>query len=176
MSENEIDSLEIVVEAEANRANRALSGLERRINRAATALEKFMVMAQGGISFKNVDVDKLFSGNAMDKAARSQGKKLADELISGFNLNKATPEVQRQVRELSQKIAGGLSANGGKSYSGLSTDLEALGKITAKNGSVAKSTSEEYQKLYNWIKTTSKIKITPETAKSLVMLTKTEFR
>lgn len=167
MSENEIDSLEIVVEAEANRANRALSGLERRINRAATALEKFMVMAHGGISFKNVDVDKLFSGNAMDKAARSQGKKLADELISGFNLNKATPEVQRQVRELSQKIAGGLSANGGKPYSGLSTDLEALGKITAKNGSVAKSTSEEYQKLYNWIKTTSKIKITPETAKSL---------
>ena len=167
MSENEIDSLEIVVEAEANRANRALSGLEKRINKAATALEKFMVMAQGGISFKNVDVDKLFSGNAMDKAARSQGKKLADELISGFNLNKATPEVQRQVRELSQKITGGLSANGGKSYSGLSTDLEALGKITAKNGSVAKSTSEEYQKLYNWIKTTSKIKITPETAKSL---------
>ncbi len=167
MSENEIDSLEIVVEAEANRANRALSGLEKRINKAATALEKFMVMAQGGVSFKNVDVDKLFSGNAMDKAARSQGKKLADELISGFNLNKATPEVQRQVRELSQKIAGGLSANGGRSYSGLSTDLEALGKITAKNGSVAKSTSEEYQKLYNWIKTTSKIKIAPETAKSL---------
>lgn len=167
MSENEIDSLEIVVEAEANRANRALSGLEKRINKAATALEKFMVMAQGGISFKNVDVDKLFSGNAMDSAARKQGKKLADELISGFNLNKSGAEVQRQVRELSQKIAGGLSANGGKPYSGLSTDLEALGKITAKNGSVAKSTSEEYQKLYNWIKTTSKIKITPETAKSL---------
>lgn len=167
MSENEIDSLEIVVEAEANRANRALSGLEKRINKAATALEKFMVMAQGGISFKNVDVDKLFSGNAMDSAARKQGKKLADELISGFNLNKSGAEVQRQVRELTQKIAGGLSANGGKPYSGLSTDLEALGKITAKNGSVAKSTSEEYQKLYNWIKTTSKIKITPETAKSL---------
>ena len=67
MSENEIDSLEIVVEAEANRANRALSGLEKRINKAATALEKFMVMAQGGISFKNVDVDKLFSGNAMEE-------------------------------------------------------------------------------------------------------------
>lgn len=167
MSENEIDSLEIVVEAEANRANRALSGLEKRINKAATALEKFMVMAQGGISFKNVDVDKLFSGNAMDSAARKQGKKLADELISGFNLNKAGSEVQRQVRELTQKISGGLSANGGKPYSGLSNDLDALGKITAKNGSVAKSTSEEYQKLYNWIKTTSKIKITPETAKSL---------
>ena len=167
MSENEIDSLDIVVEAEANRANRALSGLEKRINKAATALEKFMVMAQGGISFKNVDVDKLFSGNAMDSAARKQGKKLADELISGFNLNKAGSEVQRQVRELTQKISGGLSANGGKPYSGLSNDLDALGKITAKNGSVAKSTSEEYQKLYNWIKTTSKIKITPETAKSL---------
>ena len=167
MSENEIDSLEIVVEAEANRANRALSGLEKRINKAATALEKFMVMAQGGISFKNVDVDKLFSGNAMDSAARKQGKKLADELISGFNLNKAGSEVQRQVRELTQKISGGLSANGGKPYSGLSNDLDVLGKITAKNGSVAKSTSEEYQKLYNWIKTTSKIKITPETAKSL---------
>lgn len=167
MSENEIDSLEIVVEAEANRANRALSGLEKRINKAATALEKFMVMAQGGISFKNVDVDKLFSGNAMDSAARKQGKKLADELISGFNLNKSGAEVQRQVRELTQKISGGLSANGGKPYSGLSNDLDALGKITAKNGSVAKSTSEEYQKLYNWIKTTSKIKITPETVKSL---------
>lgn len=167
MSENEIDSLEIVVEAEANRANRALSGLEKRINKAATALEKFMVMAQGGISFKNVDVDKLFSGNAMDSAARKQGKKLADSLISEFNLKRAEPEIERQVRELVQKISGGLSANGGKSYSGLSTDLEALGKITAKNGSFAKDTSEEYRRLYEWVKKTGKIKVNPKVAKSL---------
>lgn len=167
METGEIDSLEIVIQAEAEKANRSLTGLEKRINKATDALQRFMVMAQGGVSFKNVDVDKLFSGSAMDSAAQKQGRKLADSLISGFNLKKAGPEVERQVKELSQKIAGGLSANKGKPYDGMSSDLDALGRITARNGSIAKSTSEEYQKLYNWIKTTSKIKISPETAKSL---------
>lgn len=167
MEAGEIDSLEIVIQAEAEKANRSLTGLEKRINKATDALQRFMVMAQGGVSFKNVDVDKLFSGSAMDSAAQKQGRKLADSLISGFNLKKAGPEVERQVKELSQKIAGGLSANKGKPYDGMSSDLDALGRITARNGSIAKSTSEEYQKLYNWIKTTSKIKISPETAKSL---------
>lgn len=167
METGEIDSLEIVIQAEAEKANRSLTGLEKRINKATDALQRFMVMAQGGVSFKNVDVDKLFSGSAMDSAAQKQGRKLADSLISGFNLKKAGPEVERQVKELSQKIAGGLSANKGKPYDGMSSDLDALGRITARNGSIAKSTSEEYQKLYNWIKTTSKIKISHETAKSL---------
>ena len=37
---NEIDRLEIAVEAEARRANRALSGMERRLNKIADSLEK----------------------------------------------------------------------------------------------------------------------------------------
>lgn len=37
---NEIDRLEIVVETEARRANRALSGMEKRINKIADSLEK----------------------------------------------------------------------------------------------------------------------------------------
>ena len=37
---DEIDRLEIAVEAEANRANRALSGMEKRLTRIADGLEK----------------------------------------------------------------------------------------------------------------------------------------
>ena len=95
---DEIDRLEIAVEAEANNANRALSGMEKRLNKVANALEKVMIMAQGGLSFENVDVSKLFAGNAINKAAKKAGKDLSDGLIKGFNLNKADVDVQRQVK------------------------------------------------------------------------------
>ena len=164
---DEIDRLEIAVEAEANNANRALTGLEKRLNKIADSLEKVMIMAQGGLSFKNVDIDKLFSGDTMERAGKKQGKKLADELIRSFNLNLAGSDVQKRVRDLSNKISSGLASNKGKPYKGMSDDLEALGNITAKNGQIAKTTSDEYQRLYEWIKKSSKIKIAPDVAKSL---------
>lgn len=164
---DEIDRLEIAVEAEANNANRALTGLEKRLNKIADSLEKVMIMAQGGLSFKNVDIDKLFSGDAMERAGKKQGKKLADELIRSFNLNLAGSDVQKRVKDLSSKISSGLASNKGKPYKGMSDDLEELGNITAKNGQIAKTTSDEYQRLYEWIKKSSKIKIAPDVAKSL---------
>lgn len=164
---DEIDRLEIAVEAEANNANRALTGLEKRLNKIADSLEKVMVMAQGGVSFKNVDIDKLFSGDAMERAGKKQGKKLADELIRSFNLNLAGSDVQKRVRDLSNKISSGLASNKGKPYKGMSNDLEELGNITAKNGQIAKSTSDEYQRLYNWLRKSGKIKISQDVAKSL---------
>ena len=42
---NEIDRLEIAVEAEANRANRALNGMEKRLNKIADSLEKVVSLS-----------------------------------------------------------------------------------------------------------------------------------
>lgn len=166
-AENEVDSLEIVVEAEANKANRAMTSLEKKINKVAESLERCMLIAQGSVSLKGIDVDKLFAGDAMSKAAKTSGKKLADDLIKNFNLSLAGADVQNQVKSLTNKISKGISDGAGKPYKGLSNDIEALGKLTAKNGQIARTTADDYQKLYEWIKKSSKIKISPETAKSL---------
>ena len=166
-AENEVDSLEIVVEAEANKANRAMTSLEKKINKVAESLERCMLIAQGSVSLKGIDVDKLFAGDVMSKAAKTSGKKLADDLIKNFNLSLAGADVQNQVKSLTNKISKGISDGAGKPYKGLSNDIEALGKLTAKNGQIARTTADDYQKLYEWIKKSSKIKISPETAKSL---------
>ena len=50
--ENEIDRLEIVVETEASRATRALGALYKKLEKVANSLEKVMIMAKGGFSFK----------------------------------------------------------------------------------------------------------------------------
>lgn len=44
---DEIDRLEIAIETESNRANRSLSGMERRLNRIADSLEKVVALASG---------------------------------------------------------------------------------------------------------------------------------
>ena len=44
---DEIDRLEIAVETESNRANRSLSGMEKRLNRIADSLEKVVALASG---------------------------------------------------------------------------------------------------------------------------------
>lgn len=50
---NEIDRLEIAVEAEANRANRALSGMEKRLDKIAQSLEKVISLSNGKFDFDN---------------------------------------------------------------------------------------------------------------------------
>lgn len=165
--ENEIDRLEIVVEAEASRANRALGALDKKLEKVANSLEKVMIMAQGGFSFKNVDVDKLLSGDAMKASAKKLGRDLANDLIRNFNLNLAGADVQNQVKSLTKKIAKGLAANSGNPYKGFAEDIEELGNLTAKNGSIAKETADEYRRLYEWINKSGKIKLNPETAKSI---------
>lgn len=164
---DEIDRLEIAVEAEANNANRALGTMEKKLNRVADSLEKVMIMAQGGFSFKNVDFDKLLSGSAMKNSAKRSGKELSDNLISGFNLDKAGADVQKQVKTLTSKISKGLAETSGHPYKGLDKDMKSLGALVSKNGSIAKSTSDDYQRLYETIKAMGRIKIHPATAKSL---------
>lgn len=164
---DEIDRLEIAVETEANNANRALGTMEKKLNRVADSLEKVMLMAQGGFSFKNVDFDKLLSGSAMKNSAKKSGKELSDSLISGFNLDKAGADVQKQVKALTSKISKGLAETSGHPYKGLDKDMKSLGALVSKNGSIAKSTSDDYQRLYETIKAMGRIKIHPATAKSL---------
>lgn len=164
---DEIDRLEIAVETEANNANRALGAMEKKLNRVADSLEKVMLMAQGGFSFKNVDFDKLLSGSAMKNSAKKSGKELSDSLISGFNLDKAGADVQKQVKALTSKISKGLAETSGHPYKGLDKDMKSLGALVSKNGSIAKSTSDDYQRLYETIKAMGRIKIHPATAKSL---------
>ena len=163
----EIDKLEIIIEAEAQKANRSMGKLEKKIDNVTEALERCMLVAQGAVSLKGLNIDKLFSGKAMEKSAKDMGKKLSDDLIKNFNLNLASKDVAGQVKSLSNKIANSLANSAGKPYKGAADDMEALGNIVKRHGQIAKTTSDEYQELYNWIRKSGKIKISPETAKSL---------
>lgn len=163
----EIDKLEIIIEAEAQKANRSMGKLEKRIDSVTEALERCMLVAQGSVSLKGLNVDKLFSGKAMEKSAKDLGKKLADDLIKNYNLGLAGKNVTGEIKSLTNKIASGVSNNSGKAYKNLADDMEALGNVVKRNGKISRSTSSDYQELYNWIKKSGKIKITPETARSL---------
>lgn len=163
----EIDKLEIIIEAEAQKANRSMGSLEKRIDAVTEALERCMLVAKGAVSLKGLNVDKLFSGKAMEKSAKDLGKKLADDLIKNYNLGLAGKNVTGEIKSLTNKIASGVSNNSGKAYKNLADDMEALGNVVKRNGRISKSTSSDYQELYNWIKKSGKIKITPETARSL---------
>lgn len=164
---SEIDKLEIVIESNAQQANRSMGNLEKKIDSVTEALERCMLVAQGAVSLKGLNIDKLFSGKAMEKSAKDMGKKLSDDLIKNFNLNLSGKDVAGQVKSLSNKIANSLANSAGKPYKGAADDMEALGNIVKRHGQIAKTTSDEYQELYNWIKKSGKIKISPETAKSL---------
>lgn len=157
---DEIDRLEIVVEAEANKANRALSGMEKRLDRVAESLAKVMLLANKGF-----DMNKFFGTSTGEKKAEQLGKRMADDLIKGFNLDRAGSEVKRQVRNLSNSIANGLYS-GGKNKSYIS-DMDKLGDVIKRNGSVAENVSSDYKELYDTIRAIGKIRISPETAKSL---------
>lgn len=163
----EIDKLEIIIEAEAQKANRSMGSLEKRIDAVTEALECCMLVAQGAVSLKGLNIDKLFSGKAMEKSAKDLGKKLADDLIKNYNLGLAGKNVTGEIKSLTNKIASGVANNPGKAYKNLADDMEALGNVVKRNGKISKSTSSDYQELYNWIKKSGKIKITPETARSL---------
>ena len=163
----EIDKLEIIIEAEAQKANRSMGKLEKRIDSVTEALERCMLVAQGSVSLKGLNVDKLFSGKAMEKSAKDLGKKLADDLIKNYNLGLAGKNVTGEIKSLTNKIASGVANSPGKAYKNLADDMEALGNVVKRNGRISKSTSSDYQELYNWIKKSGKIKITPETARSL---------
>lgn len=164
---SEIDKLEIVIESNAQQANRSMGKLEKKIDSVTEALERCMLVAQGAVSLKGLNIDKLFSGKAMEKSAKDMGKKLSDDLIKNFNLNLASKDVAGQVKSLSNKIANSLANSAGNPYKGAADDMEALGNIVKRHGQIAKTTADEYQELYNWIKKSGKIKISPETAKSL---------
>ncbi len=164
---SEIDKLEIVIESNAQQANRSMGNLEKKIDSVTEALERCMLVAQGAVSLKGLNIDKLFSGKAMEKSAKDLGKKLADDLIKNYNLGLAGKNVTGKIKSLTNKIASDVANSPGKAYKNLADDMEALGNVVKRNGRISKSTSSDYQELYNWIKKSGKIKITPETARSL---------
>ncbi len=129
---SEIDKLEIAIESNAQQANRSMGKLEKKIDSVTEALERCMLVAQGAVSLKGLNIDKLFSGKAMEKSAKDMGKKLSDDLIKNFNLNLAGKDVAGQVKSLSNKIANSLANSAGKPYKGAADDMEALGNIVKK--------------------------------------------
>ena len=157
---NEIDRLEIVIESEASKANRSLSSMEKHLDKVAEGLEKVLLLANGGLS-----LDKMFKGVSSASTAEKLGQQMADSLIKGFNLNRAGADVKRQVKSLSMDISKSLYSSGPNNKT--THDIERLGGIVKKHGTIAQEVSSDYKNLYDSIKAVSKIKIRPETASAL---------
>ena len=157
---NEIDRLEIAIEAEASKANRSLSSMEKHLDKVAEGLEKVLLLANGGLS-----LDKMFKGVSSANTAEKLGQQMADSLIKGFNLNRAGADVKRQVKSLSTEISKSLYSSGPNNKT--THDIERLGGIVKRHGTIAQEVSADYKNLYDSIKAVSKIKIRPETASAL---------
>lgn len=76
---NEIDRLEIVVEAEANRANRALGGMEKRLGRIADKLEKFVSLSSSIGDLGDFDFSAFEEVKKSIDEVFDSGKKLGKE-------------------------------------------------------------------------------------------------
>lgn len=101
---NEIDRLEIVVEAEANRANRALSGMEKRLNKIADSLEKVISLSSsiddfGKINFSQFDKAK----DAIDEMFDS-GRKLGRSNISPQIKDTGLKKAEKSLDDLFRKF------------------------------------------------------------------------
>lgn len=150
MSSTEVDSLELVIETEAKQANRSLTGMINRLNTIEKSLTRVMTIAQGGVSFKNLNIDKLFNGSSMQKAGKKAGQDLADSLIKNFNLNGAGSDVKKQVSSLAQSIANEMSKSFDskgkfKMSDSMLSDMERLEKIISQNKNSAKETASAYE-------------------------------
>ena len=162
---NEIDRLEIAVEAEANRANRALSGMEKRLDKIAQSLEKVILLANGKFDFDGAFSKSFGRGNKAKKSANQLGDEMSKELINGFNLDKAGKEITGKVKALSRNIAQELESNGmSKKYA---QDMQSLGDILKKHGKEARNVQQEYQDLYEYVKGMRKLTVSSDVAKSL---------
>lgn len=119
---NEIDRLEIAVEAEANRANRALSGMEKRLNKIADSLEKVISLSSainntGKFDFSQFEkINKAFDDIADSK--KNISKKTSSPKIDDSSIKKAS----KSLDDLYDKFQ---SAGKGIDISGMnSTELE----------------------------------------------------
>lgn len=119
---NEIDRLEIAVEAEANRANRALSGMEKRLNKIADSLEKVISLSSAINNTGKFDFSQFEKMNkAFDDIADSRknmSKKIGSPKIDDASIKKAS----KSLDDLYDKFQ---SAGKGIDISGLNaTELE----------------------------------------------------
>lgn len=119
---NEIDRLEIAVEAEANRANRALSGMEKRLNKIADSLEKVISLSSainnaGKFDFSQFEkINKAFDDISDSK--KNISKKISSPKIDDASIKKAS----KSLDDLYDKFQ---SAGKGIDVSGMnSTELE----------------------------------------------------
>lgn len=139
---DEIDRLEIAVEAEANRANRALGGMERRLNRIADSLEKVTTLTAGINGFDKFDLrglesfrkelDSVFKSSSkrsvkVDDSSLKYAKKSMDELQKQYKnaklevnistmgeeeLKKFINQTERRYNRLKQTLADTIELNG----------------------------------------------------------------
>lgn len=119
---NEIDRLEIAVEAEANRANRALSGMEKRLNKIADSLEKVISLSS---AINNAGKFDFFQFEKINKAFDdiSDSKKNISKKISSPKIDDASiKKASKSLDDLYDKFQ---SAGKGIDVSGMnSTELE----------------------------------------------------
>lgn len=153
MSASEIDRLEIEIESSARSAIGELDQLASKLKNVGKVL--------GNVLKKN-SLSSMISPSDTQKI----GKEMANNLIKGFNLDKAgSAEVKKQVRSLSREIANGF-AKEGKSFD-WGAPAEKLASILKESGGIADEVTADYQRLYEAIKAIGKIKINPIDAKSL---------
>lgn len=145
---DEIDRLEIAVEAEANRANRALSGMEKRLTRIADGLEKVTALTAGingfdkfdtsGLEIFKKELDSVFKGSSrrsvkIDDSNLKYASKTMKELQEQFKDSKLEVDIsvmgekelknfisqtERRYKRLKQTLSDTVELNGSDSISG----------------------------------------------------------
>lgn len=173
----EIDSLEIAIQAQAKDANRALANLEKHLGTIETKLTRVMAIAQGGVSIKGIDFDKVFNGGKITKDCEKMAKQWSNAIIKNFNIGRAGEDAEKEIEDLTKKITSllGNARSSGDKVEWVNSSqvkeaekaMDSLANSVKKNGSIAKETIKEYQELYDWVRKSGKIPISTKDANAL---------
>lgn len=173
----EIDSLEIAIQAQAKDANRALANLEKHLGTIGTKLTRVMAIAQGGVSIKGIDFDKVFNGGKITKDCEKMAKQWSNAIIKNFNIGRAGEDAEKEIEDLTKKITSllGSARSSGDKVEWVNSSqvkeaekaMDSLANSVKKNGSIAKETIKEYQELYDWVRKSGSIPISTKDANAL---------
>ena len=173
----EIDSLEIAIQAQAKDANRALANLEKHLGTIETKLTRVMAIAQGGVSIKGIDFDKVFNGGKITKDCEKMAKQWSNAIIKNFNIGRAGEDAEKEIEDLTKKITSllGSARSSGDKVEWVNSSqvkeaekaMDSLANSVKKNGSIAKETIKEYQELYDWVRKSGSIPISTKDANAL---------
>lgn len=158
MPNTEVDSIELKVKSDADKATESLDKLLSKMNAISKSI--------GNISKQKIGIDLSISGgsektiNRMEQFVQKASKRMQDELQKAFNID---PSKMSGIKEASDKIAGRYAKDG----NARSSEIKELANEITRAKEETEKLDSEWQMFYDTVKKTGKINVSENLPSSI---------